>query len=133
MAARYTLRAGERLKREQHIKALFQNGKALSVFPVRVIWLLAAPDGRSPVRAGFSAPKKRFRHATDRNRIKRLLREAWRLQQPALYPCLPEEKQLQLFLLYTGKALPDYDEVYRTVGKCILQLQKALGHGTSLP
>lgn len=126
MAARYTLCANERLKREQHIKALFQSGKALSAFPVRIVWQLAPAAEPFPIRAGFSAPKKAFRHAVERNRIKRLLREAWRLQKPTLASSVPPGRQLRLFILYTDKTLPDYQAVYAAIGKCILQLQKAL-------
>jgi len=127
-AARYTLSAGERLKREQHIKALVQHGKALSVFPLRIIWRLVDADEPFATRAGFSAPKKKFRHATDRNRIKRLLREAWRLQKPALLSGIPPGRQLQLFILFTDKALPDYAAVATAMGKGIAQLQQALAN-----
>jgi ribonuclease P protein component len=126
MAARYTLSAGERLKREQHIKALFQSGKALSVFPLRLIWRLVDAEEASSTCAGFSAPKKKFGHAKDRNRIKRLMREAWRLQKPALLPAIPAGKQLHLFILFTDKSLPDYPTVFAAIGKGITQLQKAL-------
>jgi ribonuclease P protein component len=126
MAIRYTLGKNERLKREQHIQTLFRTGKAFSVFPLRVIWLLLPLDKElSPVRAGFSASKRNFKKAVSRNRIKRLMREAWRLQQYQL--TVPEGMQLQLFLIFTDKALPDYDTLFAAVGKGIIQLQKAIG------
>lgn len=127
MAQRYTLGSDSRLKREQHIEALFRTGKAFSVFPIRVVWALQ-PRGEepSPTRAGFSAPKKRFKRSVDRGRVKRLLREAWRLQQPELYELIPEGMQLQVFLLFTDGQLPEYAPVYAAVGKAISKLQKAL-------
>jgi ribonuclease P protein component len=128
MAARYTLCADERLKREQHIEALFRTGKALSVFPLRMIWRLAEANEAYPIRAGFSAPKKKFKKAVDRNRIKRLMREAWRLQKPGLAPAIQEGQQLHIFILFTDKALPDYDTIYTAVGKGIAQLQKTLDY-----
>jgi ribonuclease P protein component len=127
MAPRYTLGSDSRLKREQHIETLFRTGKAFSVFPVRVVWALQ-PRGEepSPTRAGFSAPKKRFKRAVDRGRVKRLLREAWRLQQPELYEHIPEGQQLQVFLLFTDANLPEYPQVFEAVGKAVDKLQKAL-------
>jgi ribonuclease P protein component len=127
MALRYPLGSDSRLKREQHIETLFRTGKAFSVFPVRMIWTLV-PRGEevSATRAGFSVSKKKFKHSVDRGRVKRLLREAWRLQQHELSALIPEGKQLQLFLVFTDAALPDYQVVYDAVGKGIIKLKKAL-------
>ena len=133
MAARYTLCAGERLKREQHIEALFRSGKALSVFPVRIIWRLEpSRTGPFAVRAGFSAPKKKFKRATDRNRIKRQLRDAWRLQRLPLEAIVPADQELHLFILFTDKALPEFEAIYEAIGKGILQLQKKLTDAKSV-
>jgi ribonuclease P protein component len=85
-------------------------------------------DEAFPSRAGFSAPKKKFGHAKDRNRIKRLMREAWRLQKPALLPAIPAGKQLHVFILFTDKSLPDYQIVLAAIGKGINHLKKALAN-----
>lgn len=127
MAARYTLSTGERLKREADIEALFRTGKAFSLFPLRVIWrLIPRSDAPFAIQAGFSAPKKGFRQAVDRNRVKRLLREAWRLQKPALEAVIPAGQQLHVFLLFTDKVLPEWLIVQSSVGKAIARLQQAL-------
>lgn len=126
-APRYTLGSESRLKREQHIETLFRTGKAFSVFPVRIIWTLA-PRGaeEAPARAGFSVSKKKFKRAVDRGRVKRLLREAWRLQQHEIIPAIPAESQLHLFLIFSDSALPQYGLVHSTVGKGLARLKKAL-------
>lgn len=110
MAIRNTFKAYERLKREQHIDTLFRKGKAFSVFPLRFIHLYA-PRGAevSPARAGFSVPKKKFRNAVQRNKIRRLMREAWRTQKHALYQAIPPGQQLHVFIIYTDVALPEYE------------------------
>lgn len=115
---RYTLQATERLKLRKQIETLFRTGEAFSVFPLRVIYKLqpvAAPD--SPVRAGFSIPKKRIRRAVQRNRIRRLLREAWRLQKHDVYGAVPEGQQLHLFFVYTGTEQFTFPEAQKVVGK----------------
>ena len=126
MALRYTLGSDSRLKREQQIKTLFQTGKAFSIYPIRAVWLLA-PRGEehSPTRIGVSVSKKKFSRAVDRGRIKRLLRESWRLQQHALDQ-IPEGKQLHLFFLFTDSAMPAYDSVFAAVGKAIGKLNKLM-------
>jgi ribonuclease P protein component len=127
MAPRYTLGSDSRLKREQHIETLFRTGKAFSVFPIRCIWTLA-PRGKetSPTRIGCSVSKKKFKRSVDRGRVKRLLREAWRLQQHEVADAVPTEKQLHLFLIFTDATLPDYETVYNAVGKGLAKLKKAL-------
>ncbi len=101
---RFTLQADERLKLRNDIETLFRQGEAFSVFPLRVIFLLSpnSTAGISPVRVGFSIPKKRIKLANGRNRIRRLIKEAWRLQKHPIYSQIPADVQLHCFLVYTG-------------------------------
>ena len=120
---RYTFKAHERLKREQHIDTLFHKGKAFSVFPLKFIHITAPLFvGGAPVQVGFSVPKKKFRHSVDRHRIVRLMREAWRLHKHLLYEALPMEKQLHVFLIFTNKDAPDYETVKGSVVKGMQKL-----------
>ena len=128
MPVTYGFTLAERLKRERHIEALFQSGKAFSVFPLRVVWLLVPRgDGEtSPARAGFSASKKKFKRAHDRNRLKRLMREAWRLYKAELYAHIPADKQLHIFWLFTGPELVPYLTVEAALIKALDRLSKEI-------
>lgn len=108
-AIRYTFNKDERLKREQRIDTLFREGKAFSVFPVRFIYqrIPRDADELSPVRVGFSVPKKRFRNSVKRHKIRRMMFESWRLNKHLLYPFIPQEQQLNLFLIFIDKTIPD--------------------------
>lgn len=91
------------------IETLFRDGKAFSVFPYRVIYMPAKlTTEKYPVQAGFSVSSRKFPRAVDRNRIKRLGRECYRLQKQLLYDALQDTPaQLAVFFIYTDKKIPD--------------------------
>jgi len=98
----------EHLKSRKKIQALFQKGEAFSVFPLRLLYLKETGTAVPP-QVGFSVPSRRFKKAVDRNRIKRLLREAYRHQKQDLLLYLKnKDLSLHLFFIYTGKEIPDY-------------------------
>lgn len=102
MSQRFTLGKDERLKRRKIIEQLFNKGKNINVFPFRVHYMPG--NISSPVQAGFTVSSRHFKKAVDRNRIKRLMREAWRLQKNTLQEKLSAaHKHLVVFLVYTGK------------------------------
>jgi ribonuclease P protein component len=76
----------------------------------------------SPVRAGFSVPKKKFRKSVHRHRLRRLMVEAWRLNKQEVYEAVPDGQQLHLFILYTSPEMLDYPTVAAAVQKGIGQL-----------
>ena len=83
---RYTLNKDDRLKSRKAIEYLFKEGKSFSIFPLRVLYTINAASEKptNNLRAGFSVSTRNFKKAVDRNRIKRLLREAYRLQKHLL-------------------------------------------------
>ena len=89
---RYTLSKPERLSSLKAIEKLFKEGKSLAKFPVRLVWVeQSEPEKQEfPIQVMFSASKKKFSRAVDRNRIKSLMREGYRLAKPELYKTLPQ-------------------------------------------
>ena len=117
----------EKLKSRKRIERVFQEGKSLSLFPFKVWWLLEQTPAASALQAGFGAGSRHFKKAVDRNRIKRLTREAYRLQKQPLLQRL-EEKGLYLavFFIYIGKELPDYPTVNQKIGITLQKLIKEI-------
>ena len=122
-AKRYTLGKEERLKSRKQIEHLFKEGKSFSVPPLRVYYTTCPlPIDECSLQFGVAVGTKHFKKAVDRNRVKRLIREAWRLQKNKLKQQLKEENsQLHVFFIFTGKEVPDYKLIAE---KTIIALQK---------
>ena len=120
---RYFFGKEDRLKSKKIIDALFKNGNSFSNFPFRVLWL---PENHfATLQAGVGVSSRSFKKATDRNHIKRLMRESYRLQKNILHHELTtNEKRLSVFILYTGREIPDYKLVHEKMGIVISRLIK---------
>ena len=118
----------EKLKSRKAIDALFQKGRSVVHFPIRVKYVvLPLTEEAETAQAGFTVSKKYFKRAVQRNRIKRLLREAYRLQKAPLLQLLADQKQsAQLFFIYTDKSLPDYTTVFAAMAQCMHNLQQKI-------
>jgi ribonuclease P protein component len=87
---------------------VFTGGQSFAVFPLKVFFMALPAETGQLVQAGVGVSARNFRKAVDRNRIKRLLREAYRLNKTVFTEGLAiKEKQLAVFFLYTGKELPE--------------------------
>ena len=122
---RYTLAREERLKSRKKISTLFAGGKVIAIPPFRLLYQLH--NEKNPLQMGVAVSSRHFKKAVDRNRIKRLIREAYRLQKNELKNYLEQqEKGLSLFIIYTGKSLPDYTLVFEKTGKLFEVLKKKI-------
>jgi ribonuclease P protein component len=138
MRQRYTFTKAEKLKSRKRIEWVFKEGRSLSVFPFKVFYLLVSspPATSAPLatpaaaptaalQAGFGAGSRHFKKAVDRNRIKRLSREAYRLQKQPLMDALTEKgRSMALFIIYTGKELPDHTMAKAKIGVLLQKLIK---------
>jgi ribonuclease P protein component len=122
---RYFLKKEDRLKSRKAIDLLFSKGKSFSNFPFRICWQLV--DDEIGLKSGFTASSKNFKKATDRNRIKRLIREAYRLQKNNLQDTLIlKNKGIHLFFIYTGKEVPAYEVVFEKTGNVLKRIIKLI-------
>ena len=93
--------------------------------PFRIIYQFN--HGDTQLQFGVAVGTRQFKKAVDRNRIKRLIKEAYRLQKNELKDRLIAKKTgLSLFIIYAGKTTPDYAFVYEKIGKILQKLESEL-------
>jgi ribonuclease P protein component len=120
----YTLKKEERLCNKKLIDELFHNGSSFLCYPFKASWMFADAAQPFPAQVLFSVSKKRFKRAVDRNRIKRISRETYRLNKQAyLYDQLNGvERKITISIAYIGKELPEYRFSEKKMIKLLKQL-----------
>lgn len=115
----------EKLKSKTLIGNMFREGKAVSKYPLKLVYIATDLPKDVTIQAGFSVPKRFFKHAVDRNKIKRLIREAYRLEKPNLLEQLSHN--YAFMFLYTGKEIPNSDFVRQKMQRLLEKfIQKEL-------
>lgn len=102
----------EKLKSKKQIEMLFKEGKAITVFPLRLIYRETSFDDQAKLKVGVSVSKRRFKKAVDRNRIKRLLREGYRLNKAQYFNNITSS--YAFMILYIGKSGTTFEEINKT-------------------
>lgn len=106
----FTLSSKERLKSRKRIEELFSGGKKFNTGPFRVFYILNSA-AKSSLQLGVGVSTRNFKKAVDRNRVKRLTRECWRLQKNILVDSVAGRGlQLDVFIIYTAKTIPVFGE-----------------------
>ena len=101
----------ERICKRNDFNFLFSDGKSFFSYPFRCVFSEKNADV-SLVRIAVTVSKKKFKLATDRNRIKRLIREAYRLEKQQLYNLMQEQPTaLDMLIIYTEKQILDQKQI----------------------
>jgi len=130
---KYSFRGGERLKRRKQIDLLFRTGKRISIPGFLLYYRFESNlKGTRPLLSGVVVSARNFRKAVQRNRIKRQLREALRLQKHPLEDALQQSNRvLEIFVVFTGKELPAFETVFSSCGNLLLKVQQLVDENAS--
>ena len=104
----YTFPKPEHLCLRGEIEALFSAGsRAMTIYPLRAVYRFVPRSNDPAVKVLLSVSKRRFKHAVDRNRAKRQLREAYRHRKAPLFAALSGDKSLHLgFIWLSDRSIP---------------------------
>lgn len=122
----------EHLRGDVRISSVMRTGKAFLVYPIKVVYSPDVEDERHahcqitkipPVRLMVAAPKRRLRHAVDRNLVKRRLREAYRTaKQPLFEKLLQNNMRLLLIFRFVANEPQDFVSISKSVSKALARL-----------
>ncbi len=117
-----TFTKAERLSSKVAIETLFETGRSFHSAPFKICWL-ETTEGSSPAQIVISVPKRSFKRAVDRNKIKRRIREGYRKNKDMLYGNLKDKKVL-LMLIFTSKTILEYKEIEEKMIVALKRLSK---------
>ncbi len=128
MTKAFALPKKERINSKKQIDRLFagRGSRAMSAFPLRLVYMEEerGGDGTLPVQMMVSVPKRHFKHAVERNRVKRLVREAYRRHRHMLAEAVERagQKQLWLAFIWTAGEMISYGEVEKRMVNLLQRL-----------
>ncbi|MBO4611736.1 MAG: ribonuclease P protein component [Bacteroidaceae bacterium] len=123
--SRHTFRKAERLCSKKRIETLFAGSRAISAYPLRVVF--RKKDEEQPTQLLITVSKRHFKHAVDRNRIKRLIREAYRLNKQILLDAPSMQgKSLDLAFIWISDELSDFCTIESRVKNLLQRISENL-------
>ncbi len=123
---------GERLYLREEIERLHSCGRSFVSYPIRIVWLAEpivtqTPGEQAQVAVMTSVAKRRFKHAVDRNRIKRMTRAAYRLHKASLWQAATQHHcTIRVALQSVAKTMPTYPELEQAVERAIARIVKEI-------
>ena len=119
----------ERIVSKKLMETLFEKGdsQAVTAFPLKAVYMsIDRPQGGAPAQVLISVPKKRFKHAVDRNRVKRQVREAFRHHKETIYGHMATDRQLLVAFIWLSDRHYVSAEVEQRVSKILQKIARQL-------
>ncbi|MEP7128849.1 MAG: ribonuclease P protein component [Chitinophagales bacterium] len=123
---RFTFKKEERLSSKKLIDELFNSGSSFYLYPFKVLSLITSASIISPVQVLIAVSSKNFPKAVDRNRLKRITREAYRLNKTVLHEAQNiQQKKLLVAFIYTGKKMESFEMIHQKMIAILRRLSQS--------
>ncbi len=119
---RFTFKKEERVTGNKRVDAIFASGKSFISYPLRVVYLLHEQTSLSSCSILVSVPKKRIKKAVHRNRIKRLVRESYRLNRSLINSLELDQQPIDIAFIYVKDTATNLKEIDKAVKKALNQI-----------
>ncbi|MCK5856237.1 MAG: ribonuclease P protein component [Bacteroidales bacterium] len=117
----------EKLKSRKQITNLFSKNKNVFSYPLKFIYAENKKEGSQEAQLLISVSKRTFKHAVDRNHMKRLIREGYRKNKGIIYDVLNEkETGILLGIIFVGKELIEYQQIEASIIKGLTKLKVSI-------
>ncbi len=131
LSKNFTYQKKDKLKSRKQMQFLFSKGTAITMHPIRLLYTIEKgeagifPNGL--LQAGVGAPSRQFRKAVQRNKVKRLLREGYRLEKPNFTNSINlTNTRLNLFFLYLDAQVQTQQQIQATINLILQKLADKL-------
>ncbi|MDZ7741985.1 MAG: ribonuclease P protein component [Bacteroidota bacterium] len=106
----------EKLKSKKQIEQLFQKGSQAFIYPFKIIWLFPGQSSEVRAKVLVGASRKSLKKATDRNKMKRRMREAYRRNKTALLESLTRTNSYcNIGIIHVGKEISAFKETEKRI------------------
>lgn len=124
----FTYQKKDKLKSRKQTQQLFSKGQSINAFPIKLIYTIEEVNASEALlQAGVAAPSRTFRKAVQRNRVKRLLREGYRLEKPAFIASAAlQNKRVNLFFLYIDSVVLSQEIIQEKIKLALTKLHDKL-------
>lgn len=126
MSRQFTYGKDEKLKSRKIIESLFNSGQSFTVYPLKVLYKIESSD-EAILQAGVAVSKRLFKKAVERNWVKRLMRESYRIQKNDLKEIVRSRQvAVYLFFIYLDKTKTTFPLLTETMKKCLDRVDQKL-------
>lgn len=119
---RFRFKKEERVKGAKRVDAIFEKGKSFISYPLRVVYLEHEQSESTSCSILVSVPKKRIKKAVHRNRIKRLVRESYRLNRALINKLELDQQPIDVAFIYVKDTATNFNEIDKAIKKALNQI-----------